>query len=78
MLNVTRVEEDGEATYEVRGLTEDQAEILAALADFPQWTDQPDPVRGFCAALHNVVAAELPETAAVWAEQHGMTDSTTA
>lgn len=76
-MKVMRVDGDGEPTYEVRGMTEDQAEALAALADFPLWGRQPKRVAEFCAALFNSVADVIPNGALISAEAYDMTFDTT-
>lgn len=79
-MRVMRVNDgNSEATYEVRGLTEDQAAQLAALADFPQWSQQPAKVAEFCAALHGSVERALPWAVgiALRADVHDMTAHTT-
>lgn len=78
-MKVMRVETSEEATYEVRGLTEDQAATLAALADFPLWSRQPESVREFCAALHSSIDSAIPWVAGfpLRADAHGMTPDTT-
>lgn len=74
-MKVTRVDGNGEATYEVRELTEDQAVLLGALADFPLWGRQPKEVAAFCAALHTGV--EEATEFAIHADAEGMTAHTT-
>lgn len=76
-----RVTENSDGTFDVRGLTGDEAAMLGALADFPHWAEQPKEIGGFCEALHNAVGAALhtANSDAVWpsADAHGMTDNTT-
>lgn len=78
-MRVMRVDEYGEATYELRGMTAEQAEMLGALAGFPAWKHQPERVAEFCAALHSSVERALPEweDAALRADAHDMTPHTT-
>lgn len=80
-MRVMRVDENGEATYELRGMSTEQAETLGALADFPLWGGQPEKVAIFCAALHGAVREGVPNP---WpdgpgpdASAHGMTPNTT-
>lgn len=80
-MRVMRVDEDGdgEATYELTGMSAAQAEMLGTLADFPLWDAQPARVAAFCEALHGAVLDAIPwgETFQPVADAHAMTPDTT-
>jgi len=67
----------GEEQYEVRGLTRGQAERLAALADFPLWADQPEPIADLCAELFDRLTQVLGLDRPVGAADQEMVPSTT-
>ena len=66
-MQVIRVTDNtDETTYDVRGLTERQMELLGALADFPMWFHQPREVAEFCEALHNTAGNALAAVDGPW------------
>lgn len=66
--------EDGTESFELRGMTRKQAEMLGALADFPLWSAQPKAVGEFCMDLYEAV--DISVGAHVHAESVGMTPET--
>jgi hypothetical protein len=76
-----QVTKNSYGTFDVTGLTGDQAAMLGALADFPLWAAQPEKIGKFCEALHHAISAALltANLGADWplADTHGMTNNTT-
>lgn len=68
------VTEHEDGTFSLDGrFTRDQLTALGAVADFPLWTAQPEPVADTCAALLKAVRSAVP----VSAEAFGMVPVTT-